>query len=454
MLNTWFQAIFRWLVAVSVATTLVACGGGGGEEPPAASPPVQVAAVPSANPFGDFGKAVAVNATLSGTQLDHARAMAETGMRKHALSAGMLAAPAAPLTPDELFNWGQRILPTLFPGNPQTMTGDYGGAIYDFRAYSAPGTKLGFTYLGVRRSDGAVFVLFSNDELRQYAFLQDYLCDVRSCGGGNEPIISGDIKLEINQHTVTPVLIDGKILGTSEGELDPTTLDRVCVEGPNYGFDVSTTCGNFQGGRAIIAGVSNNDRVQYVGRLKASGKRVWFTIDQGATTHFTFSGLNAVYVNGFVEYSEFVQAGQPVYRKPTARVEGGNLVLAFGRNRLSGFGLSSGRTDFTSGNYQFRFQPRSGDVKAMATAVWHDATKELRVVFAAELKCTDTGTITVHRQIVGGGYSTSVAGWLSIGRGTDAEPVDIIWSFTAPGVVPVVDTGAGFYGFRYQRTGC
>ena len=221
-----------------------------------------------------------------------------------------------------------------------------------------------------------------------------------------------------------------------------------------HGFADTRTCGTYQNGKAEIGGVSNNDRVQYVGRKKGNGERVWFTVDPSATTRFTVTGLNATFVDGFIEYSEFVQEGQPVYRKPKVVVEGGNLVLRMGRNRLSGFGLASGRTDFGSGNYQFRFQPRSGDVKAMTTAVWRDATKELVVEFKSDLKCTDTGTITVHRQIVGGGYSTSVAGWLSIGRGTDTEPVDIIWNFQGPGVVPVVDTGAELYGFRYQRSGC
>lgn len=435
------------LAAVVVACSLAACGGG--EDEASVSSTTQIAAVqPMQNPFGDFSTAMTVNATLTGTRLDHVRALSADAKRMRALSATISAAEIVPPTPEELFAWAQKLLPSLFPGNPATAHIDnHGGWAYTYRHYAATNT-----YLGVR-SDGGVFVLHANGELKHYGWIADYTCDVKGCGSVN-PIIVGSIAIEITKHTVTPALVEGKILGTSAGELSPADLDRICIEGPNHGFIDTRTCGAYQNGSAVITGVSNNDRVQYVGRKKGSGERVWFTVDPSATTRFTVSGLHATFVGGFIEYSEFVQEGQPVYRKPTVRIEGGNLILAFGRNRLSGFGLATGRTDFTSGNYQFRFQPRSGDVKAMTTAIWRDATKELVVEFKTDLKCSDTGTVTVHRQIIGGGYSTSVSGWLSIGRGIDAEPTDIIWNFQGPGVVPVVDTGAGFYGFRYQRTGC
>lgn len=442
VMATWL----RILVAAITMGLLAACGGGNVDEAPVLQ-----------HPFGDGSTAIEVNATLTGTWLDHARALAAGQERRRVLSANAAATAAASRVPtaDETMDWAEKRVPGLFPGHQPTQVTDYQSALFDYRMYAAPGTKLGYVYLGVRRNDGAVMVLFSDGELKHYGYLSDYTCDVLGCGSVT-PTVAGHVDHFIDRLVVKPLLFDGKILGNSEGELDPATLDRICAEGPDYGFDTSKTCGTYQNGQAEIKGVSNNSKVQYVGRLKGNGKRVWFTIDPTETTHFTFSGMNARFRGGFVEYSEYVDPAQPdvVYRKPTVLVSSKDLKLLMGRNQFVGFGLDGKLTDFSTGNYQFRFQPKKGKIQAMAVATWDDVTKQYVVTFSSGLACSDTGTITVHRQLVGGGYSTSPVGWLLIGRGSDNEPVDITWNFKAPGVVPVVDTGAGFYGFRYQLTGC
>lgn len=433
---------FLGVFLLGVSSLLAACGGGGQE-------PVVAQAAPAANLLGDLSRAEQSTATLDGRTLGEER--------KRALAVDPQAAPAVAITRTELFVWGQVLLPATFPaqGALDGVYDDQQGTIYNYRSYTT-----GF-YLAVT-DDDRVYVLTPDGILTAYGQLSDYLCQVKPVACGVAPTIAGTIKIEIKMegdksvvlHTVTPTLAAGKITGVSTGTIDPTQVTEICAESLVLGFDGNTrACGPYVDGKAVIGNVTNNDRVQYTLRTTTPGQYVWLGLDPSELTYWQCEGLDCRYAGpanpGFVEYSE----GGVGYRKPRISVAAGKLILSFGRNQLAGFGLDGVPTSFTGEHFEFVFRSTTNPpTKAYHT--WNETTKEFQVVFeGATLKCTDTGNVTVHRQVLGYPpdqvHYGDIAGWLSVA--TPPNPADLIWGFD-PGVTPVVQPP--LVGFSYQLPGC
>ncbi len=418
--------------AVVACCLTTACGG---EEEP-----IVAQATPAVSPLGDLSQASQSTATLDGRVLREER--------RYALSADPQAAPAATITRTELFVWAQASLPATFPSQGAADGAiDYQGQHYNYRAYTTG------HYIGVT-DNGDVYVLFPDGRLVGYGKLSDYSCQVKPTACGAAPTIAGTIKIEVATHTVTPNLVGGKISGVSTGTIDPTQVTAICAESLVLGFDGNTrACGQFVNGKAIIGNVTNNDRVQYTLRTTTPGQYVWLGLNPSELTYWQCEGLGCRYAGpanpGFVEYSE----GGVGYRKPRISVEAGKLMLSFGRNQLAGFGLDGVPTSFTGEHFEFVFRSTTNP-PTKAYRSWNEATKEYQVVFSgATLKCTDTGNVTVHRQVLGYPpdqvHYGDIAGWLSVA--TPPNPADLIWGFD-PGVTPVVQPP--LVGFTYRLPGC
>ncbi len=409
----------QYLGALLLGIFLVACGGGD----------------QSVGPLGDLNVATASDTTIDG----RARALAST--REQAL------AVTPTITPVEFFAYAEALLPTTFPSKGSTSgTIDYLGVIYTYRGYTT-GYYLGVTLYG------GVYMLAPDGKLYSYGKLPDYACKVKPVACGAPVTIAGKIKVDVATHTVTPALVEGKITGLSTGSLDPTLVAKICAESLVLGFDGNTkACAPLLNGQAVIKGVTNNDRVQYTIRT-TGGQYVWLGLDPSESTYWQCEGLGCKYAGpanpGFVEYSE----GGVGYRKPRISVASGKLILSFGRNQLAGFGLDGVPTDFFGEHFQFVFRS-TANKPTVAYRTWNDTTKEYQVVFTGLAKCTDTGNVTVHRQVIGSPpdqvfYSETAAGWLSVA--TPPNQPDLIWGFD-PGVTPVVNPP--FVGFTYKLPGC
>lgn len=104
------------------------------------------------------------------------------------------AAPATAATAEvsstALFDWAERLFPTVFPAGPSNAVLDTSGASFTYRHY--PSTN---NYLGTGNLDGLVYLLgpITGNQLTSLGMLSDWTCDVRADCARLKPDANGNL---------------------------------------------------------------------------------------------------------------------------------------------------------------------------------------------------------------------------------------------------------------------
>ncbi len=415
---TWFQAAFRWLVAVSIAATLVACGGGGGggeSIPPATPSTVFTTTAAAKSPYTFDGRLLAATSVTGVPTIDY----------------------------DALFAWAERwdqnSNRTFFPAGPTTQTGTFDGEQFAYRLYSTGAS------IRVRVRDGVVFVQWADGRIYEVGTLAHYACVVTDCGGGSgtpAPTTAGDLAFSSDGGTSLTIvpsykgnLITGlgaKVDGVDKGfEIPADQVDEVCWRSDrllNWGKRGVVGCNQPAGnGELRITRIANND----CGRVTLwtkTGQELW--IDFDSPNGWKIKGLNAK-VNPAcgIEYGPngFQRARIYAVREADGTA---SLVWDFGSDLLGGFFGKDGQpigfdTTDAAKTYMFalngnkqgpgygsgwglgdgRKTPAGDPIQSTIRQAWLEFKDGRYLIKFTNLACTDKVNATAY---VGSGPAASV----------------------------------------------
>lgn len=329
----------NWLAAFLAAILVAACGGGGGQPPD--SPP-------TAHPFAGVSQATNKGTLIHGSE------------RKTAL-----AAPQAtqPITEEELFAWVEGLRLALFYKGPVTQKAPYLGVEFVYRHYVD--TK---TFVGVRTSDKAVFVLFADSQperLEQFGVLADYTCYIRKCDAGGRPTTAGTMAVsgEGGVHILlTPNYVGNKItwLGADgKGfEIPAGDVEYICWRSDrlaNWGQRGGVGCSPPESNGVLrVSTIANNDCGRLTLWAKGQPLELWLNFEEAAGWQLA-SGLNAKKASCGIEYGAGGYTPAKVYAVlETDRTA--TLVWDFGSDWVGGFFGHDGKPigfDYPAKKYVF-----------------------------------------------------------------------------------------------------